>query len=139
MDSPQRREFQFPRDSPPAANAPWNTTTFLAPQHPQTAPPSYLCPVSDQLHGVVRDVMVSNGIVILCSPINDDTNACAHSSSLQQMLPVIISQSRTGRICPRLSKTMLRKVNCRACGMLTCAITTWPMITFRYMSIAIML
>ena len=50
-----------------------------------------------------------------------------------------IAQTRIGSICPYPLKTSLYKVNCKTCGTLTWAITIWPMITLRYMSIVIML
>jgi hypothetical protein len=88
MNSLQRREIQFPRDAPPAADAPWNATAFPAPQYPQSAPPSsYPRPVPDQLRGhagVVRDAMVSDGIVMsVLRSINDDAYTRAPFSSLQ--------------------------------------------------------
>jgi hypothetical protein len=54
------------------------------------------------------------------------------------MLLVIAGPSRTGRIFPHPSKTLLGKVNHRTYDTLTWAITMWPMITVRYTSIAIM-
>jgi hypothetical protein len=60
MDSPQRREDHFLRSAPPAADAPWNTTAFPAPQHPQSAPSPYPRPIPGQLRGhagVVRDMV----------------------------------------------------------------------------------
>jgi hypothetical protein len=143
MNSLQRREIQFPRDAPPAADAPWNATAFPAPQYPQSAPPSsYPRPVPDQLRGhagVVRDAMVSDGIVMsVLRSINDPYTRAAFSS-LQRMLLVFSGQSRTGGIPRHPSNTMLPKVNYRACRMLTWAITTWPMITFHYTIIVTML
>src|SRR6267154_3829568 len=50
------------------------------------------------------------------------------------MLPVIVDQTREGRICPHLSKTMPLKLNHKT---LTWAITTWPMITLRHRDVVI--
>ena len=73
-----------------------------------------------------------------CSPIHEDTYASAVSSH-QRMLLLIIGQTRTGKICPHPSKISLPSVNHKTCGMLTWAITIWPIITLRDTSIATML
>ena len=127
MDFPGRREVHFPRNASLEADAPWNATGFLGPQHPQSAPSSHPQPVPGQPYGHadVQDAMVSViGIVIF--PINEDAYARAVSSSRQ--LLVIIGQTKTGRICPHPSKTMLRKVNHR-----TFSTSTWEMITLAIM------
>ena len=81
MDSRQQREGLFPGNTIPTVDAPWNSTAFLAPQHPQAAPSSHPRPVPGQPHGhasVVQDVMVSDWY-----PGAPDANACIVFSSHQ--------------------------------------------------------
>jgi len=53
------------------------------------------------------------------------------------MLPVIVDQTREGKMCPRLYKSLLPKPNHKTCSTSTWAITTSPMTTLRHRGIVV--
>jgi hypothetical protein len=73
------------------------------------------------------------GFPISPTGIHEDPYTCVVFSSHQQMLLVVVNQTRTGTISPHLSKIVAHKLNHKTCSTLTSwAITAWSMIPLRH-------